>query len=108
MWCRWGVDDAYTFMAQDTAGLASGYVALENMKVSTANRRFRYLDDRVGGCRDLRSWPLFDGFLADGLIDERFHRRTTRCCGSGASCRLWHRRKSHDLYLSGELVGQAG
>ena len=59
--------------------------------------------DRVGGCRNMRFWPLFEGFLADRLVDESFHRRALRCFVCGPNCRLWYRRKSHDRSPFGEF-----
>ena len=68
------VDNADAFMAENAAGLTSRKVAFEDMQIGAADRRFRYLDDRIRRSRDFRLWPVFQGLLAHGLIDQRLHR----------------------------------
>ena len=69
------VDDADALVSENAAGLARRDVALEDVQVGAADRRFGDLDDRVGGRRDARLGTVFEGFLARPLIDERFHHR---------------------------------
>ena len=76
--CRDGcsdlVDDADAFVAENAAGLAGRHVALEDVQVGAADRRFSDLDDRVRRCRNFRFGTVFEGFLPRPLINEGFHR----------------------------------
>ena len=57
-----GIDDADAFMAEDAARCAGRDVAFEDMQVGAADRRLRYLHDRVGRCLYRGFWAVFDAF----------------------------------------------
>lgn len=57
------LNDANSLMAENAARLASRDVALENMQVSAANRRFGNPDDCVGGRGDFRFGPFFESLF---------------------------------------------
>ena len=60
------VDDADALMAENAARLTGRDVALEDVQVGAANRRFRHLDDRVGRRRDFRVLGALAGLSSPG------------------------------------------
>ena len=89
------IDNADAFVAQNPAWLTDWEVAFEDVQIGAANRRFRYLHDRIGRSGDFGLWPVFQGFLAHRLIDKRLHRRLFCLGGLVARSRSWNRRKRH-------------
>ena len=68
------IDDPDALVTENPPGLAGRHVALQDVKVGTADCRLHYPDDRVCGRRDLRLRTIFEGLLARAPIDESFHR----------------------------------
>src|SRR3546814_3662792 len=63
-------DDPDTFMAENPARLASGDIALENVQVSAANRRFRDPHNRVGRRLQVGLGAFVEAFLARTVINR--------------------------------------
>jgi hypothetical protein len=83
-------DDADAFVAEYASGFAARHVAFKNMEVGTANRRLRYLDDRIGRLEYRRTRPFVERLLAGAVIHERLHRLHGHRAGrtrSDFSCR---------------------
>src|SRR3546814_4440802 len=70
-------DDPDTFMAENPARLASGDIALENVQVSAANRRFRDPHNRVGRRLQVGLGAFVEAFLARTVINQG-DRKSTR------------------------------
>src|SRR3546814_2348870 len=66
-------DDPDTFMAENPARLASGDIALENVQVSAANRRFRDPHNRVGRRLQVGIGAFVEAFLARTVINHGVH-----------------------------------
>src|SRR3546814_15148024 len=60
-------------MAENPARLASGDIALENVQVSAANRRFRDPHNRVGRRLKVGLGAFVEAFLARTVINQGFH-----------------------------------
>ena len=68
------VNNSDAFMTQDTAGLAAWKIALEDMQVCSADGGFGNPDNSVRGRGDFRLGAVQKSLLADGLINQCFHR----------------------------------
>jgi len=67
------IDNPNAFVTQNAARLATGQVTLKDVKIGATNCRFGDFDDCVRRRSDFWLRTIDQGFLADGLIDERLH-----------------------------------
>ena len=57
------VDYTHTFMTKNSAGLTRRDVTLEDVQVSSTDRRLRNPDNGVAGAGDFRLWTIFNNFF---------------------------------------------
>jgi hypothetical protein len=66
-------DDAHILMAENVPGLHRRLIAIEQMKIGTADRARRYLDDRVARMLDLWVRDSIDPNIAFSMPNQCAH-----------------------------------
>ncbi|MFC6623446.1 hypothetical protein [Novosphingobium panipatense] len=67
------LDDPDALMAKNSARFTSGDIALEDMQIGAANRRFRYPYNRVGRGLNLGPGAFVEAFPTRTVINQSFH-----------------------------------
>src|SRR3977135_2627952 len=70
-----GFNETYAFVTEHATWSARGDIALEDVKVGTADSGLGNLNNRICWLRNCRLWPLFEGLFSWALKYQCLHKR---------------------------------